>query len=153
MNKAQSFENLILATWVGCMIGVGYIAAPVLFSALDDRQLAGMLAGKMFHVVTVVGLISGGLLLVLRYRDLSVGFFTQWRGWLLTLMLVCVATSMFVLQPMIADVKSLGLVEGSDAAKRFATLHGVSSILYMASVISGLVLIFMGLRKPVTVRA
>jgi len=148
MTKLERLENLTLAIWVGCMIGVGYIAAPVLFSTLDERQVAGMLAGKMFYIVTLLGLISGGLLLILRYHDVSISFFKQWRGWLLILMLSCVAASMFILQPMIADVKALGLVEGSDAAKKFGMLHGVSSLLYMASVVSGSILIFMGIRTP-----
>lgn len=148
MTKLQGLENITLAIWVGCMIGVGYIAAPVLFSTLDDRQMAGMLAGKMFHIVTIIGLICGGVLLVLRYRETSVGIFSQWRGWLLILMLVCVATSMFVLQPMIADVKAMGLTEGSDAAKKFGMLHGISSLVYMVSVVCGCVLIFMGVRTP-----
>ena len=87
MSKLHKLENLTLAIWVGCMIGVGYIAAPVLFSALDDRQMAGMLAGKMFHVVTIIGLICGGILLMLRYRETSIEIFSQWRGWLLILML------------------------------------------------------------------
>jgi len=148
MTKLEKLENLTLAIWVGCMIGVGYIAAPVLFATLDDRQLAGMLAGKMFHIVMLIGLIAGGLLLILRYRSESIGLFKHWRGWLLVLMLASVAGSMFVLQPMIADVKALGLVEGSDAAKKFGMLHGISSLVYMVMVISGTILIFMGLRSP-----
>ena len=148
MPKLERLENLLLALWVGVMVGVGYIAAPVLFSTLDDRQLAGMLAGKMFYLVMVLSLILGGMLLLLRYRDESVAFFTQWRGWLLLLMLVCTAGSMFILQPMIAEVKSLGLIEGSDAAKKFGMLHGISSLVYMVTIISGCILIFMGIRQP-----
>ena len=148
MTKLEGLENLILALWVGSMIGIGYIAAPVLFSTLDDRQLAGMLAGKMFHLVTIIGLIFGGILFLLSYRKASIELFKQWRGWLLLIMLICVAGSMFVLQPMIADVKALGITEGSDAAKKFGILHGISSLVYMVTVVCGCVLIFMGLRKP-----
>ena len=64
------------------------------------------------------------------------------------LMLVLVALSMFVLQPMIGEVKALGIVEGSENAKKFGMLHGISSLVYMITVISGIVLIFFGLRKP-----
>jgi len=147
MTKVQRLENFTLAIWVGCMIGIGYIAAPVLFANLDARPIAGMLAGKMFHVVMILGLICGGALLILRYLDEQLRAFTQWRGILLVTMLVCVAVSMFVLQPMIAEVKALGLVEGSAAAKKFGMLHGVSSVVYMISVLCGSVLVFMGLRK------
>jgi hypothetical protein len=37
-----------LTLWVGGFWAIGYLAAPMLFYNLDDRMLAGMLAGKMF---------------------------------------------------------------------------------------------------------
>lgn len=141
-------EKLLLSLWVGVMVGVGYIAAPVLFKTLDDRKLAGSLAGEMFYIVMLIGLIVGGILLLLRYKDESVSFFAQWRGWVLLLMLALVAVSMFVLQPMIVDVKAGGIVEGSDNAKTFAMLHGASSLVYMITILAGCVLIYCGLRKP-----
>ena len=143
----ERLENLLLALWTGTMVGVGYIAAPVLFKALDDRSLAGSLAGQMFHIISIAGLIIGGILLILRYKDESISLFKHWRGWLLSLMLILVASSVFILQPMIAEVKALGLTEGSDAAQKFGMLHGVSSLLYMATVISGCVLLFFKLHK------
>jgi len=148
MTKLEGMERLLLSLWVGIMVGIGYIAAPVLFKVLDDRKLAGGLAGEMFHVVTIIGLIFGGILLLLRYKDESIEFLKQWRGWLLLLMLCLVATSMFILQPMIAEVKALGISEGSENAKKFGMLHGISSLLYMVTVVSGILLIFFGLRKP-----
>jgi len=148
MTKLEGLERLLLSLWVGVMVGIGYIAAPVLFKVLDDRKLAGGLAGEMFHLVTIIGLIFGGILLLLRYKEESIEFLKQWRGWLLLLMLCLVATSMFVLQPMIAEVKALGISEGSDSAKKFGMLHGISSLLYMITVVSGIFLIFFGLRKP-----
>jgi len=148
MTKLEGLERLLLSLWVGIMVGIGYIATPVLFKVLDDRKVAGGLAGEMFHVVTIIGLVFGGLLLILRYKDESIEFFKQWRGWLLSLMLVLVAISMFVLQPMIVDVKALGIVEGSENAKKFGMLHGISSLVYMVTVVSGIVLVFLGLRKP-----
>ena len=141
-------ERLLLSLWVGVMVGVGYIAAPVLFSALDDRKLAGSLAGEMFYIVMLIGLIVGGILLLLRYKDESVSFFTQWRGWVLLLMLTLVAVSMFVLQPMIVEIKAAGIAEGSDNAKTFGMLHGVSSLVYMATILAGCLLVYCGLRKP-----
>jgi len=149
MTKLQRLEYMLITIWTGIMIAIGYIAAPVLFKVLsDDRKLAGALAGEMFYLVTIVGLICGGVLLMLRYSDQSVAMFRQWRGMLLILMLGLVATSMFVLQPMIAETKALGLVEGSDAAKKFGMLHGVSALLYLVTVLSGVLLSFFGLRQP-----
>ena len=150
MNKLEGLERLLLSLWVGIMVGVGYIATPVLFKVLDDRKMAGGLAGEMFHVVTIIGLIFGGILFLLRYKDESIEFFKQWRGWLLMLMLVLVAISMFILQPMIVEVKALGIVEGSENAKKFGMLHGMSSLVYMVTIVSGILLIFFGLRKSQT---
>ena len=150
MTKLEGLERLLLSLWVGIMVGVGYIATPVLFKVLDDRKIAGGLAGEMFHVVTIIGLIFGGILLLLRYKDESIEFFKQWRGWLLMLMLVLVAISMFILQPMIVEVKALGIVEGSENAKKFGMLHGMSSLVYMVTIVSGILLIFFGLRKSQT---
>ncbi|HFE38942.1 MAG TPA: DUF4149 domain-containing protein [Gammaproteobacteria bacterium] len=143
----RRLENLLLSLWVGVMVGIGYIAAPVLFKVLDDRKLAGSLAGDMFYIVMLVGMILGGILLLLRYREESINLFRQWRGGILLLMLGLVAVSLFVLQPMIAEVKMSGITEGSDNAKKFAMLHGISSLVYLLTVIFGCLLIFFGLRK------
>lgn len=143
----ERLENLLLALWTGAMVGVGYIAAPVLFKTLDDRSLAGSLAGQMFHIIAIAGLIIGGVLLLLRYKDESIALFKHWRGWLLSLMLILVASSVFILQPMIADVKALGLAEGSDAARKFGMLHGMSSLAYLTAVICGVVLLFAGVNR------
>jgi len=148
MTKLARFENLLLALWVGIMAGIGYVAAPVLFKTLDEKKLAGNLAGEMFYVVMIVGLVIGILLLILRYKDEGVELFKQWRGGLLLLMFSLVAATLFVLLPMISEVKALGLAEGSDSAKKFGMLHGASSLIYMITVISGCILIFCGLRAP-----
>ena len=56
-------------------------------------------------------------------------------------MLVLVAIGQFDLQPMMAELKAQGLVEGSVAAANFGKLHGVSSILFMITSIAGLILV------------
>ena len=147
MNKLERLENLLLAVWGGTLIGIGYIAAPILFKALDDRALAGNLAGQMFHIIMLEGLVIGAILLLLRYKSEGPSFFSHWRGWLLSLMLIFVAFSIFVLQPMIVETKALGLVEGSDTAKRFGMLHGISSLMYLVTTLSACVLVFMGISK------
>src|SRR3569623_1849958 len=54
-------ERLLLAVWVGGMLAVGYLAVPVLFHMLDDRVLAGALAGEMFRYMNGVGLVCSAL--------------------------------------------------------------------------------------------
>ena len=52
-----------VALWVGGLWAIGYLAAPVLFASLGDRQLAGMVAGKLFALIGWVGLGSAAYLL------------------------------------------------------------------------------------------
>lgn len=134
-------ERLLLTVWVGALVGVGYLAVPVLFHALQDRQLAGALAGQMFGIMGIVSLICGGLLLILAIRAARpVAWWRAWRVWILVAMLIMALIATLVLQPLMASLKSQGLVEGSEIATRFGQLHGISSLLYLATSVCGLVL-------------
>ena len=63
-SRLEVIERIILTLWVGALWAIGYLAVPFLFSGLDDRRLAGELAGEMFKAVGYVGLVSGIILLV-----------------------------------------------------------------------------------------
>lgn len=145
MKFIDPLQRLALTVWVGGLLAVGYLAAPVLFKVLDDRRLAGELAGHMFKAIAIVGLVCGAILLVTALLRHGGAWLNKWRAWVLLGMLVLVAVGLFVLQPMIQAVKAQGLVEGSDAVRRFGMLHGVSSILYLVTSIGGLVLVVAGL--------
>ena len=139
-------EQVLLTLWVGCLWAIGYLAVPVLFASLDDRILAGMLAGKMFTLVSFIGLGCGSVLLVMALQG-SQRAVRDPRVLLLLLMLVVVAVGEFVLQPMMAELKAQGLVEGSETAARFGMLHGVASLLYLINSIGGLVLLLLAVRR------
>jgi len=134
-------ERILLTLWVGSLWAIGYIAVPTLFAVLNDRQLAGNLAGQMFQIVSYIGLVCGSLLLLSQLRNYRL----QWRSWLLIIMLVAVACGEFVLQPMMATLKAQGLLDNPDIKHQFGILHGVASILYLAESLSGLVLVMVGL--------
>ena len=55
-------ERILLTLWVGGMWTIGYLVAPVLFGTLNDRQLAGDLAGFLFKIIGIIGLVSGVIL-------------------------------------------------------------------------------------------
>jgi len=141
MNFSLVGDRILLTLWVGALWAIGYIAAPILFTVLDDRQLAGKLAGEMFHIVSYIGLVSGIFLLVSVLKRMGL----QWRAWVLIVMLVLVATGEFVLQPMMESLKLQGLIEGSEAKKQFGMLHGIASTLYMLESLLGLALVTAGL--------
>lgn len=144
MNKTARLQNLFLTVWVGSLLAIGYIAAPVLFKTLD-RATAGNVAGEMFAIVSIVGLVCGSLLLASIFVRGDGKPFKQWRVWALVCMLALVLAGKFVLQPTMADLKAQGIEEGSDNRKRFGMLHGVSSAIYGVTSLMGVVLVVAGM--------
>jgi len=148
MTFFPKLEQVLLTLWVGGLWAIGYIAVPSLFYTLDDRRLAGELAGQMLQSIHVIGLVCGALLLIGLFYDLGRQFFRQWRGWFLMAMLLLTVLAVFVLQPMMVDLKAQGpLIKGSDLAVSFGRLHGVASLLYLLSSLMGLALVAFSLRQ------
>ena len=130
-------ERITLALWVGSLWAVGLMVAPLLFAQLDDRALAGSLAGQLFTITALLGLVCGSvLLLAMILRTGRYG----WRGWVVTAMLLLVAAGQFVVAPMIGDLRSQGLADSAD----FARLHGLASVLFMVTAGLGLLLVAAG---------
>lgn len=134
-----ALESLLVTLWVGSLWAVGFIAAPILFNVLDDRALAGTLAGQMFTAVAWLGIVAGPAFLLgnLVVEKAPV----RWRVLVVSGMLVLVMIGHFVLQPMIAELRAAGIPEGSSAAVEFGRLHGIASILYVLTSLLGLVLV------------
>ena len=139
----QAGEKIILTLWVGGMWATGYIVAPVLFKMLD-KSLAGNIAGELFTLISYLGLFSIFFLLAnLLYRD---GFHKDhWQLWLLLAMAVLISIGQFILQPMMAELKTVGITELNQG--EFARLHGISSVLYLINSIAGLTLVVSGLQR------
>lgn len=140
-------ERLLLTLWVGSLWAIGYLAVPVLFALLDDRGLAGMLAGRMFSLVSYLGLVCGGLLLAGTALRHGRAVWRSLRAGLLLVMLSLVVVGEFGLQPLMAQLKADGLAEGSVQAAQFARLHGIASLLYLINSLCGLLLVGMGGRQ------
>ena len=134
-------ERILLTLWVGAMWTVGYLAAPILFNTLDSRMLAGLLAGKMFTVVDIIGLVAGTMLLLGALYRAGRRASRDSRVWMLAVMLLLVAIQQFYFQPVMEALKANGLAEGSAAAAEFARMHGAASILYLINSLLGLVLV------------
>jgi hypothetical protein len=130
-----------LTLWVGGLWAVGYLAAPTLFYSLDDRVLAGMLAGKMFGYVAWVGLACGLWLLVFRIARLGGGALKQGFFWIVLVMLVLSLAQQFGIQPVLQQLKDQAMpkdVMESLFRDRFAAWHGVSSAVYLIQSLLGL---------------
>lgn len=143
MNRRWLFkgEQLLQTLWVGGLFAVGYLAVPVLFHSLDDRRLAGEIAGHMFSAMSIVGFVCGGALLLSALIAARGGWLRARRVQLLLVMLTLLAVGFFVLQPMMQELKLTGLLAGSEAASQFGRLHGISSILYLLNSLLGIYLV------------
>ncbi len=133
-----ALERIAAALWVGGLWAVGYLAVPVLFAMLEDRQLAGALAGQIFSLLNIAGLFCAVVLIGVGLVRCGGGWLRSRRGMAVVAMTLLVALSMTVLQPMMQELKAAGLVPGSEAAARFGQLHGLSSVLYLVTSLLGL---------------
>lgn len=142
---AEALRRVALTLWVGGLWAIGYLVAPTLFSVLsNDRPLAGLLAGKLFELIGWVGLSCGAYLLLFAVFRLHGAALRQWHFWGLLLMFVLTAVSLFGIQPLLAQIKADALpreVMESVLRNRFATWHGVSSILFLVQTMLGLLLV------------
>lgn len=141
---ADHLTLLLLTLWVGAMWAVGYLVAPTLFSMLADRTLAGAVAGRLFTFVAWIGLgVSAYLLLFLSVR-MGWQAFRSGVFWLVLVLLACTAVGHFGIQPLMAELKALAWpreVMDSVTRDRFATWHGVSSVLYLIQSMLGVLLV------------
>ena len=137
--RTEMAERLLLTLWVGSLWAIGFIAAPVLFTLLDDRALAGSLAGEMFRATAYLGMACGVLLLVLQ---LLAARPLRWRFLVMLAMVCLVALGQFLVTPWMGALRADDLAESA----LFARLHGVASSLHLLVSVLGLVLVI----APVT---
>jgi hypothetical protein len=141
----EGLAKILLVIWIGSLLSLGAIAAPVLFSVLDDKQLAGMLAGKMFAVGAWIGLTSGAFLLVYYLTSDGAKAFKSVFFWLVLIMLLLTIAGHFGVQPILQNLKNQALplaVMQSVFADRFSEWHGISRILWLIQSVLGLVLVW-----------
>jgi MFS family permease len=139
----QISERILLTLWVGGMWIVGPVVTPTLFRMLDDRVLAGTVAGQLFTIMSFIGLFCGGMLLLSHAWSCGRSVFKSWRAWLLLVMLIVIIIGEFVISPEIVAIRDVGMQD--EARARFDLLHRTASTLYMMSSLAGLVLVIFGL--------
>lgn len=140
----EALYRILVVVWVGGLLAIGYLAAPVLFASLNDRALAGEVAGKLFALIGWVGLAAGSYLSLFLIGRWRAAVFKRAVFWLVLLMLGMTAAQLFGIQPLMAQLKLDALpreVMESVLRDRFATWHGVASILYLVESLLGLWLV------------
>lgn len=120
------------------------LSAYILFNTLQDRQLAGNIAGHLFTVLSYIGMVSAFYLLIQRLLEFGTNALKQQYFWAVLVMLLLVLAGHFGIQPLLAQMKTDALpndVMHSVFANRFNTWHGVASIAYVIECLLGFVLV------------
>ncbi|SAL31258.1 membrane protein [Caballeronia peredens] len=144
---AHRVFRLVSMAWVGSLLTLGLVAAPVLFSMLD-RTTAGSVAAQLFRIEAIIGVVSALVLIVIgnRFVKSGIGDYKRVR-WIVAVMFVCVLLGYFALQPFMNSLRMAAQEAGTDLAsspyaRQFAMLHGVSSAIYLIECLFGLALIW-----------
>ena len=127
-------RTLLVTLWAGSLWTVGYLAAPLLFITLQDRILAGTIAGTLFRAEAWLSLVCGVLLLTIFRADPYLPSKNTCTR-LVIGMLLCVLVGYFGLQPFMAEIRAAaaqagGVMDGA-LRERFGLLHGVASFVYL----------------------
>ncbi|EXI77940.1 MAG: hypothetical protein AW10_03427 [Candidatus Accumulibacter appositus] len=147
---ADALYEITLTLWVGGLWAIGFLVAPLLFSVLAaDRQLAGLIAGKLFALIGWVGLGCATYLLLHTVVRMGRIAWRRWTFWLLLTMLLLTAVNLFGIQPLLAQIKADTLPRQAMESvlnQRFAIWHGVSGVVYVVQSLLG-VLLVIGFRR------
>lgn len=138
---AQRLFMLTAGILFGGLITVGFLVTPTLFSFLDDKQVAGMIAGQIFKNTSFFCLLLSLLLLILANRLIKKGY-SSYKSlrWLLICVVCLTLAGTFFIQPMMEDLRELALSQGapvmlSPFAQQFSRLHQASSVMFTIEVI------------------
>lgn len=146
----EPLERVILTLWVGGMWTVGFVVAPVLFTALESKTTAGQIAGRLFGYLSLAGLAFGVFLLAVLALQDGVGTVRSWRAWAVLGMLLITAVGQFVILPQMDNLKRLsggGIPATGEIAARFGALHAVSTVLFIMNSLLGLIVVAGGITR------
>lgn len=134
---------LVTTLWVGAL-WMTAITVYVLFHQLSDRSLAGAIAGKLFAIVSIIGIVSGAWLLLQCFRNQGLGALKLSVFWALFVMWLLVLIGEFGIQPLLAQLKASAFPQNvmqSVFASRFNTWHGIASVAYVIECVLGVWLV------------
>ncbi len=129
---------LIAALWMGSLWTVCGVVAPGLFAALEDRRLAGDLAGEFFRIETWIGIGLGALLVLMLSRS-GRGSRTVYTWIAITALAPLV--SELILGPFMGTARAAGNMT------RFGLLHAGSAALFLVAC-AGALLLVLKLSRP-----
>jgi Domain of unknown function (DUF4149) len=115
--------RLLLVLWAGSLWSLAAWVAPTVFHTQADRQLAGMLASRLFSIETYVGLAAAAFAVLLPVR----GKF-KW-GFVAAGLL---AVNEWALKPVMAMART----DGAALRLSFGAWHGVAGVIYLGACVA-----------------
>lgn len=146
MRLLEALQWLAVTLWVGGLWAIGLLAAPSLFQAVEDRALAGSLAGRLFALIAWVGFGCAAYLLLYRWLRFGAAALAQAFFWVVVVMTVLGLAGLGI-RPVLESLRAQQAIE-TVARERFALWHGVASVLYLLQSILGGVLVLLQPRLP-----
>lgn len=146
----SALHDIAIALWAGGLWVSGYLVAPLLFRHAPDRVIAGNLAAGIFTAMAFVGIGCAVYILVYRVGRSGLAALKQGVFWIVVAMAALVVAGQFGVQPILAGLKEQALpreVMESVFRDRFATWHGVASILYVIESLLAVGLVILGGRS------
>ena len=127
------FHTMALVIWVGGMVAIGAVVAPVAFREAPDRRVAGRIVGlslRRFDALVVVCIVSLAITSVLMVR-----WYGRWSPWYgvqyacIVLMSLSALMSMTVVSPrMRALRRAADAGEVSSDGVEFDRLHQIATL-------------------------
>ena len=139
----RKLSIVVVVFWVGSLWATG-LTASILFDVIQDRALAGKVAGHLFATVSYIGLGSGLYLLFQRWLELKRASFKQSSFWIVLAMVCLIIVGYLGIQAHLAQLKANAYpvaVMQSEYASQFAAWHGVSGVVYLLECLLGLALV------------
>lgn len=154
---AAFIEVLLLGVWLGSMVFFSFAVAPSAFAVLPTREMAGVMVTSTIGKIEVLGIVSGTLLILVHvasWRSRSSSRVVKVLQTVLILVMIAAAgLSRFWISPVMVSLRAqmgghIGDVAVTDPMRvHFNDLHQYSVGLMSASMISGLVVLFLTVRS------
>jgi uncharacterized membrane protein len=153
---------LALVIWIGGLVALGTIAAPVSFDVTaarhvpDARVVAGALFGEMLRRFTLVSYAAGAVLLLTLVLRRILGPRPHWFGLRAAIAAAMLAASAYAGIVVAGNIQALQrelgvapstLPDGDPRRAEFGRLHGISTALQLIPLLGGLALIFWEIKE------
>jgi len=134
-------RRLLCALWAGVLVAVGGLLAPTLFAILDNRLVAGRLAGEIFVRTTILSDAIAMALVVLSLAQRPP--LPRWQRLLPLAPALFLSANELGVRPLLEAARATA----GAASPAFAAWHGVSMALFGLATLAAIFLLIVELRR------